>query len=93
MEMKEMYESMGICSQVLEFGLNIEKKLKDRFEAIDETAEYNQMKVIRAMQECRVSDIHFAATTGYGYNDLGRDVLEEVYANTFRERTLWCAPR
>ena len=39
MEMKEMYESMGICSQVLEFGLNIEKKLKDRFEAIDETAE------------------------------------------------------
>ena len=84
MEMKEMYESMGICSQVLEFGLNIEKKLKDRFEAIDETAEYNQMKVIRAMQECRVSDIHFAATTGYGYNDLGRDVLEEVYAKTFR---------
>ena len=84
MEMKEMYESMGICSQVLEFGLKIEKQLKERFEAIDETAEYNQMKVIRAMQECRVSDIHFAATTGYGYNDLGRDVLEEVYAKTFR---------
>ena len=83
MEMKEMYESMGICSQVLEFGLKIEDRLKERFAAIDETAEYNQMKVIRAMQECRVSDIHFAATTGYGYNDLGRDVLEAVYAKAF----------
>lgn len=84
MEMKEMYGSLGISKEVLEFGLKIEEQLKDRFAAIDETAEYNQMKVIRAMQECRVSDIHFAATTGYGYNDLGRDVLEEVYAKTFR---------
>lgn len=83
MEMKEMYGSLGISDAVLEFGLDIEKQLKERFAAIDETAEYNQMKVIRAMQECRVSDIHFAATTGYGYNDLGRDVLEEVYAKTF----------
>ena len=83
MEMKEMYGSLGISDAVLEFGLGIEKQLKERFSAIDETAEYNQMKVIRAMQECRVSDIHFAATTGYGYNDLGRDVLEEVYAKTF----------
>ena len=83
MEMKEMYGSLGISDAVLEFGLDIEKQLKERFTAIDETAEYNQMKVIRAMQECRVSDIHFAATTGYGYNDLGRDVLEEVYAKTF----------
>ena len=83
MEMKEMYGSLGISDAVLEFGLDIEKQLKERFASIDETAEYNQMKVIRAMQECRVSDIHFAATTGYGYNDLGRDVLEEVYAKTF----------
>ena len=83
MKMKEMYGSLGISDAVLEFGLDIEKQLKERFAAIDETAEYNQMKVIRAMQECRVSDIHFAATTGYGYNDLGRDVLEEVYAKTF----------
>ena len=78
MEMNEMYESLGIGKPVLEFGLKIEERLKERFQAIDETAEYNQMKVIRAMQQCRVSDIHFAATTGYGYNDLGRDVLEEV---------------
>ena len=83
MEMNEMYESLGIGKPVLEFGLKIEERLKERFQAIDETAEYNQMKVIRAMQQCRVSDIHFAATTGYGYNDLGRDVLEEVYAKAF----------
>ena len=83
MEMNEMYESLGIGKPVLEFGLKIEERLKERFQAIDVTAEYNQMKVIRAMQQCRVSDIHFAATTGYGYNDLGRDVLEEVYAKAF----------
>lgn len=83
MELLQLYSEMGISRQVLEYGQNIEKELRERFEAIDETAEYNQMKVIRAMQKARVSDIHFAATTGYGYNDLGRDVLEEVYAHTF----------
>ena len=60
--------------------------LKERFEAIDEMAEYNQLKVIKAMQEARVSDIHFAGTTGYGYNDLGRDTLEEVYARRLSRR-------
>ena len=83
MELLQLYSEMGISRQVLEYGQNIEKELRERFEAIDETAEYNQMKVIRAMQKARVSDIHFAATTGYGYNDLWRDVLEEVYAHTF----------
>ena len=61
----------------------MEAALKERFEEIDGTAEYNQLKVIKAMQENRVSDIHFAGTTGYGYNDLGRDTLEEVYASVF----------
>lgn len=83
MELEQLYNKMGISRQVLEYGQNIEKELRERFDAIDETAEYNQMKVIHAMQKARVSDIHFAATTGYGYNDLGRDVLEEVYAHTF----------
>ena len=57
--------------------------MKARFAEIDETAEYNQLKVLHAMQKNRVSDIHFAATSGYGYNDLGRDTLESVYADTF----------
>lgn len=83
MRLEEMYQELGISRKVLEFGLEIEKELKGRFDAVDETAEYNQMKVIGAMQKARVSDIHFAATTGYGYNDLGRDVLEEVYARAF----------
>ena len=83
MELNEMYKELGISQKVLEFGEEIEKSLKERFAGIDQTAEYNQMKVLKAMQESRVSDIHFAATTGYGYNDLGRDTLEEVYAKAF----------
>ena len=83
MEMDAMYEQLGIERKVLEFGKEIEGLLSERFAAIDETAEYNQLKVIKAMQEARVSDIHFAGTTGYGYNDLGRDTLEEVYARAF----------
>ena len=68
-----MYETLGISKKVLDFAAEIEEHLKTRFQEIDERAEFNQLKVIHAMQECRVSDIHFAATTGYGYNDLGRD--------------------
>ena len=81
--LKKMYGSLGISAQVLAFAEETEKNLKERFAAIDRTAEYNQLKVVRAMQENRVSDIHFAATTGYGYNDLGRETLEKVYADAF----------
>ena len=56
-------------------------------------SEFNQLKVIHAMQECRVSDIHFAATTGYGYNDLGRDTLEEVYAHVFHTESALVRPQ
>lgn len=92
MELETMYQELGISKAVLDFGKNIEEELKQRFAAIDETAEYNQMKVIGAMQQARVSDIHFAATTGYGYNDLGRDVLEEVYAKTFHAESALVRP-
>ena len=61
----------------------MEKDLAPRFQAFDQTAEYNQLKVIRAMQEHKVSDYHFADSSGYGYNDSGRDTLEEVYASVF----------
>ena len=81
--LEEMYASLGISAQVRAFAAETEEQLKERFAAIDRTAEYNQLKVIRAMQENRVSDIHFAATTGYGYNDLGRETLESVYASAF----------
>lgn len=83
MELTEMYSQFGISEPVLKYVKEVELSLKDRFAAIDEVAEINQAKVIKAMQDARVSDIHFAATTGYGYNDLGRDTLEEVYAKAF----------
>ena len=83
MELTGMYEQLGISEKVFKFARETEAALKERFEEIDGVAEYNQLKVIKAMQEARVSDIHFAGTTGYGYNDLGRDTLEEVYARAF----------
>ena len=88
-----MYQSMGISKEVYDFGNEILAGLKDRFDALDEIAEYNQMKVLNAMQECKVSDIHFAATTGYGYNDLGRDTLEEVYAKVFHTEDALVRPQ
>ncbi len=93
MEIENMYQSMGISNEVYSFGKEILEGLKERFEAIDEVAEYNQMKVLNAMQECKVSDIHFAATTGYGYNDLGRDTLEEVYAKVFHTEDALVRPQ
>ena len=92
MEMDAMYEQLGIERKVLEFGKEIEGLLSERFAAIDETAEYNQLKVIKAMQDNRVSDIHFAATTGYGYNDLGRATLEDVYASVFHTESALVRP-
>ncbi len=92
-EMETMYESLGISKKVLEFGAQIEEHLKERFGEIDKRAEFNQMKVIKAMQDNRVSDIHFAATTGYGYNDLGRDTLEAVYASAFHGESALVRPQ
>ena len=92
-EIWEIYAGLGISRPVLEYGLKIEEQLKDRFQAIDKRAEYNQLKVLRGMQENRVSDIHFAATTGYGYNDLGRDTLEAVYASVFHGESALVRPQ
>ena len=83
-EMETMYESLGISKKVLEFGAQIEEHLKERFEEIDKRAEFNQMKVIKAMQDNRVSAECFNMSSGYGYNDLGRDTLEKVYASCFK---------
>ena len=92
-EMNQMYESLGIRREVREFAAETEQTLKERFESIDAVAEYNQMKVIKGMQDNRVSDIHFAATTGYGYNDLGRDTLEDVYASVFHGESALVRPQ
>lgn len=80
----EQYKHLGISEEVYRFGAKIEESLKERFKEIDERAEYNQMKVLRAMQENHVSAECFNISSGYGYNDLGRDTLEKVYASCFK---------
>ena len=80
----EQYKLLGISEEVYRFGTKIEESLKERFKEIDERAEYNQMKVLRAMQENHVSAECFNISSGYGYNDLGRDTLEKVYASCFK---------
>lgn len=81
--MRNIYKDFGIDDKVAEFSENILKELKPRFEAIDELADINQLKVISAMQKNKVSEACMLGTTGYGYNDLGRDTLEKVYADIF----------
>jgi cystathionine beta-lyase family protein involved in aluminum resistance len=92
-ELNDMYQNLGIDEKVLEFCKTIETSLKDRFDTIDKVAEYNQMKVIKAMQENHLSDVHFSATTGYGYNDLGRDTLESIYASVFHAESALVRPQ
>lgn len=91
--LKEQYEKFGISEAVLDFAQTILESLEDRFRGIDETAEYNQLKVIRAMQECKVSEACLLGTTGYGYNDLGRDTLEQVYARIFHTEDALVRPQ
>ena len=92
-EITNMYESLGIRRSVLDFGLKIEEELKERFDAIDQVAEYNQLKVIRAMQENRVNAGCFHYASGYGYDDLGRDTLEKVYASVFHTESALVRPQ
>jgi len=91
--MKDIYASLGVSAQVYEFGERILDELKDRFEAIDKNAEYNQAKVLKAMQDNKISASCFAATTGYGYDDIGREKLEKVYADTFHTEAALVRPQ
>ena len=80
---KYIMEQFHIDEKVISYCNKIEEEIKPKFEEIDHITEYNQLKVLAAMQKNRLSDSHFAATTGYGYNDLGRDTLEKVYCDVF----------
>lgn len=91
--LNDIYSSLKISREVIEYCKSIEVKLRSRFDIIDNVAEYNQLKVLKAMQDNRVSDMHFAATTGYGYNDLGRDTLEAVYASVFNTEAALVRPQ
>lgn len=93
-DIKKMYcEQLGICEKVYDYSENIIAGLKERFEKIDETAEYNQMKVINAMQKNHVAEMHLNGTSGYGYNDDGRDTLEQVYADIFKAEAALVRPQ
>ncbi|MCM1173990.1 MAG: methionine gamma-lyase family protein [Blautia sp.] len=91
--LEKQYAGLGISKAVLDFGSVVLASLKERFEQIDEISEYNQLKVIRAMQKCRVSEACLSGTTGYGYNDLGRDTLEQVYAEIFHAEDALVRPQ
>ena len=93
MELTTMYESLGVSRAVYEYGEMILDGLRPRFEAIDRTAEYNQTKVLAAMQKNKLSAGCFAATTGYGYDDMGREVLEKVYADCFHTEAALVRPQ
>ena len=90
--LKEQYREMGISEEVFDYCEKICISLEDRFKRVDEIAEINQLKVLKAMQKNKVSDIHFAASSGYGYNDLGRDTLEGVYADVFHTEAALVRP-
>lgn len=92
-EMMQLYEKMGISTAVYAYGEKAIEKLSDCFAAIDQIAEYNQAKVLHAMQKNRVSAACFAATTGYGYDDVGRDNLERVYADVFHTEAALVRPQ
>ncbi len=91
--LEEQYSKFGISKNVLEFSKEILESLEERFCQIDETAEINQLKVIEAMQKCKVSEACLSGTTGYGYNDLGRDTLEQVYAALFHTEDALVRPQ
>ena len=84
MDVFEMYKELGISKEVYDLGEKVLADLEERFSEFDKVAEYNQLKILSAMQKNKVSAECLLGTTGYGYNDLGRDTLEKVYADTFR---------
>lgn len=91
--METMYQKMGIDKKIISYGKKVEDKLRERFAEIDETAEFNQLKVLHSMQRHKVSAECFMTTNGYGYHDLGRDTLEEVYASCFHGEAALVRPQ
>ena len=92
-QLLNLYNEMGVSPAVYQYGESVLEKLKERFSYIDQVAEFNQAKVLSAMQKNKVSAACFAATTGYGYDDVGRDNLERVYADVFHTEAALVRPQ
>ncbi|MBO4410896.1 MAG: methionine gamma-lyase family protein [Lachnospiraceae bacterium] len=90
---RSMYTKLGLSDELIRLANEIEETLRDRFRAIDRVAEYNQLKVLVAMQKNHLQEAHFAGTTGYGYNDIGREALEQIYADTFHTEAALVRPQ
>ena len=93
MDLQTMYETLGLSRAVYKYGEAVLARLTSRFADIDAAAEYNQAKVLAAFQKNRVDAACFAATTGYGYNDVGREKLEQVYADVFHTEAALVRPQ
>lgn len=81
--LKEYYREMGVSGEVYDYAQQVEETLKDRFAKLDAVAELNQIKILKAMQKHQIAEMHLGGTTGYGYNDAGREALEALYADVF----------
>ena len=93
MKYTELHKELGIDEDTFAFGEKIRESLKERFKEIDDNAEFCQLKVLNAMQKNNVSEACLLGTTGYGYNDLGRDTLEKVYADIFHTEDALVRPQ
>lgn len=87
-----MYKELGYSEDVLIYSQSKEKEIKERFDDIDAVAEYNQIKVLNAMRKAKLSDSDFVCATGYGYGDISRDKLEEIYAHAFNTEAALVRP-
>lgn len=88
-----MIKKYNIKKEILEICEEAENEIQGQFKTIDNVAQFNTLKVLNSMQKNKLSDIHFASTTGYGYNDLGRDILEKIYADTFKTELALVRPQ
>lgn len=79
-----MYQEFGIEKEIEELAKRVEKEIEEQLKKIDVISEKNSLKVLKAFQDNRISDMHFGSTTGYGYNDIGRDTIEKVYAQVLK---------
>ena len=78
-----MLDELKIGNKVIELSKKVEEEISDQFKSIDNICEYNSLKVLSAFHKHQISDVHFNSTTGYGYGDIGRDTIEEVYSTIF----------
>lgn len=75
-----MYEQLGIKEEIIHLSNQVEEEIKEQFAKISEVESYNSLKVLNAFRKYQISESHFGTTTGYGYDDLGRDTIEKVFS-------------